>query len=178
MLRPDDIRSTAFKKGLFGYKAADVDSFKDTVFRAYSDLSKDYEETKDKFDKLTKAMEDTRLKLFELENKLQQAENVSTDAGESVEAKKRADQIIKNAEATAADIIAKPKAEAPKVEPEPAKESASSKFFKKADEDVHTAATSNDDDDEIFVGEIEDARKPDRMMIGDGEEEDEGFEFL
>ena len=182
MLRPDDIRSTAFKKGLFGYKAADVDSFKDTVFRAYSDLSKDYEETKDKFDKLTKAMEDTRLKLFELENKLQQAENVSTDAGESV---------IKNAEATAADIIAKakaqseklessakPKAEAPKVEPEPAKESASSKFFKKADEDVHTAATSNDDDDEIFVGEIEDARKPDRMMIGDGEEEDEGFEFL
>ena len=97
MLRPDDIRSTAFKKGLFGYKAADVDSFKDTVFRAYSDLSKDYEETKDKFDKLTKAMEDTRLKLFELENKLQQAENVSTDAGESVEAKKRADQIIKNA---------------------------------------------------------------------------------
>ena len=31
MLRPDDIRSTAFKKGLFGYKAADVDSFKDTV---------------------------------------------------------------------------------------------------------------------------------------------------
>ena len=184
MLRPDDIRSTAFKKGLFGYKAADVDSFKDTVFRAYSDLSKDYEETKDKFDKLTKAMEDTRLKLFELENKLQQA-------GESVEAKKRADQIIKNAEATAADIIAKakaqseklessakPKAEAPKVEPEPAKESASSKFFKKADEDVHTAATSNDDDDEIFVGEIEDARKPDRMMIGDGEEEDEGFEFL
>lgn len=175
MLRPDDIRSTAFKKGLFGYKAADVDSFKDTVFRAYSDLSKDYEETKDKFDKLTKAMEDTRLKLFELENKLQQAENVSTDAGESVEAKKRADQIIKNAEATAADIIAKakaqseklessakPKAEAPKVEPEPAKES----------------ATSNDDDDEIFVGEIEDARKPDRMMIGDGEEEDEGFEFL
>ena len=138
MLRPDDIRSTSFKKGLFGYKAAEVDSFKDTVFRAYSDLSKDYEETKDKFDKLTKAMEDTRLKLFELENKLQQAENVSSDAGESVEAKKRADQIIKNAEATAADIIAKakaqseklentakPKAEAPKAEPEQAKESAS-----------------------------------------------------
>ncbi len=186
MLRPDDIRSTSFKKGLFGYKAAEVDSFKDTVFRAYSDLSKDYEETKDKFDKLTKAMEDTRLKLFELENKLQQAENVSSDAGESVEAKKRADQIIKNAEATAADIIAKAKAQSeklentakPKAEPEKAKESASSKFFKKADEDVHTAATSNEDDDEIFVGEIEDARKPDRMMIGDGEEEDEGFEFL
>ena len=46
MLRPDDIRTTTFKKGLFGYKAAEVDSFKDTVFRAYNDLSKDYEETK------------------------------------------------------------------------------------------------------------------------------------
>ena len=81
MLRPDDIRSTTFKKGLFGYKAAEVDSFKDTVFRAYNDLSKDYEETKEKFDKLTKAMEETRLKLFELENQLQQAENVCQHIG-------------------------------------------------------------------------------------------------
>lgn len=190
MLRPDDIRSTTFKKGLFGYKAADVDSFKDTVFRAYSDLSKDYEETKEKFDKLTKTMEDTRLKLFEMENKLQEAETVSPSEGESVEAQKKAEKIIKDAEATAADIIAKaktqseklgtaakPKAEAPK-QAEPSKETASSKFFKKAEEAAPTAAASNDDDDEIFVGEIEDARKPDRMMIGDGEEEDEGFEFL
>ena len=94
MLRPDDIRSTTFKKGLFGYKAAEVDSFKDTVFRAYNDLSKDYEETKEKFDKLTKAMEETRLKLFELENQLQQAENVSTSAGESVEAHKKVDKMF------------------------------------------------------------------------------------
>ena len=186
MLQPDDIRTTKFKKGLFGYKGAEVDSFKETVFRAYSDLLKDYQDTKDKFDKLTVSMEETRLKLFELENKVQKAESVS-GADDSVEAKRKADQIIKNAEAAAAEIIAKAKAqgeklensvkaEAPKPAEEPAKESASSKFFKK-EEDVHTAAT-NDDDDEIFVGEIEDARKPDRMMIGDGEEEDAGFEFL
>ena len=187
MLQPDDIRTTKFKKGLLGYKAADVDSFKETVFRAYSDLLKDYQDTKDKFEKLTAAMEETRLKLFELENKVQKAESVS-GADDSVEAKRKADQIIKNAEATAAEIIAKAKAqgeklensakaEVPKPTEEPAKESASSKFFKK-EEDVHTAATNDDDDDEIFVGEIEDARKPDRMMIGDGEEEDAGFEFL
>lgn len=185
MLQPDDIRTTKFKKGLLGYKAADVDSFKETVFRAYSDLLKDYQDTKDKFEKLTASMEETRLKLFELESKVQKAESVSGD--DSAEAKRKADQIIKNAEAAAAEIIAKAKAqgeklentakaEAPKPAEEPAKESVSSKFFKK-EEDVHTAAT-NDDDDEIFVGEIEDARKPDRMMIGDGEEEDAGFEFL
>ena len=60
------------------------------------------------------------------------------------------------------------------------KESASSKFFKKAEETAAKPAPAvEEDDDEIFVGEIEDARKPDRMMIGDGEEE-EGldFEFL
>ncbi len=189
MLQPDDIRTTSFKKGLFGYKAAEVDSFKDTVFRAYSDLSKDYKDAQEKLDKLTASMEETRLKLFDAENKLQKAESVSSSAEDNMEAKRKADQIIKNAEAAAADIIAKAKAqseklettvkeEAPKPAEEPVKESASSKFFKKAEEEtVHTSA-ADDDDDEIFVGEIEDARKPDRMMIGDGEEEDAGFEFL
>lgn len=195
MLQPEDIRTTSFKKGLFGYKAADVDSFKDTVFRAYSDLLKDYQETKDKFEKLTATMEETRLKLFELENKVQSAENVTSDDNSA--AKKKADQIIKNAEAAAAEIIAKAKAQSEKLEnpakenavkeapakeapkaAEEQKESASSKFFKK-DEEAQTSFSSNDDDDdEIFVGEIEDARKPERMMIGDGEEEDAGFEFL
>ena len=120
-----------------------------------------------------------------------------------------ADKIIKDAEATAKDIIAKAKAEAeklgktfvkedvkvetkvePKVEPvkepevkvEPVKEeSASSRFFKKAAEEAPAKKpfADEDDDDEIFVGEIEDARKPERMMIGDGEEEEEmDFEFL
>ena len=191
MLQPEDIRTTSFKKGLFGYKAAEVDSFKETVYRAYGDLLKDYEETKNKFEKLTASMEETRLKLFELENKVQNAENVTSDDNSA--AKKKADQIIKNAEAAAAEIIAKAKAqseeienpanfvsakeEAPKAAEEPVKESASSKFFKK-EEGVQTAAANDDDDDEIFVGEIEDARKPERMMIGDGEEEDAGFEFL
>ena len=35
------------------------------------------------------------------------------------------------------------------------------------------------DDDEVFVGEIEDNRKPSKVMIGDGEEEEDAdFEFL
>lgn len=194
MLQAVDIKSQSFKKGLFGYKPAEVENFKDTVYRAYDELNKEHETLKEKYDKLTASMEETRLKLFELENKLQNAENVTSDDNSA--AKKQADQIIKNAEAAAAEIIAKAKAqsskiendtpvketvkEAPKAAPkveEPVKESASSKFFKKVEDDA-PSSIMNDDDDEIFVGEIEDARKPERMMIGDGEEEDADFEFL
>jgi cell division septum initiation protein DivIVA len=146
-------------------------------------------------------LEENRLKIFELENQVQKAENVSS-YGEADS--KRSKQIIEEAQRTAAEIIAKakeesekivgaakgedaPKAETkaePKPEPKaaPAKEaeaeksSAASKFFKQAEE---TASNNSDDDDEIFVGEIEDNRKPNKMMIGDGEEEEDAdFEFL
>ena len=146
-------------------------------------------------EKLNSSLQESRLKMFELENQVAKADHASSF--DDTEAKKKADEIIKNAEAQAAKIIANAKSqsekiendvkvepvkEEPEVEPvkeEPVKESASSRFFKKAEEEVRPAASVNDDDDEIFVGEIEDARKPDRMMIGDGEEEEEAdFEFL
>lgn len=194
MIQPIDIKTQKFKKGLFGYKPVDVDGFVDSVYRAYDELFKENAKLSDNLEKLNASLQENRLKMFELENQVQKMENVSSyDEDDNYEAKKKADEIIKNAEAAAADIIAKAKAQstkfesaaAPKTEsvkpqakPEPAKEepkaSASSKFFKKEE-----AASFADEDDEIFVGEIEDARKPDRMMIGDGEEEEEAdFEFL
>ena len=41
MIQPVDIRSQTFKKGLFGYNKVDVDSFKDTVYKAYEDVIKE-----------------------------------------------------------------------------------------------------------------------------------------
>ena len=38
MIKPIDIKTQKFKKGLFGYKAADVDSFVDSVYRAYEEV--------------------------------------------------------------------------------------------------------------------------------------------
>ncbi|MCM1171943.1 MAG: DivIVA domain-containing protein [Clostridium sp.] len=197
MIQPIDIKTHKFKKGILGYKSADVDSFIDTVYRAYEEIFKENEKLSNDLEKLNASLQDNRLKMFELENRVQNSENVSSH--DNSEAKKQADQIIKNAEKAAADIIAnakkesakyeeapKPKFEEKKVEPvkEEPKESASSRFFKKAEEEVHAAAASSassgmDDDDEVFVGEIEEARKGDRMMIGDGEEEEDmDFEFL
>lgn len=214
MIQPLDIKSQQFKKGLFGYKASDVDSFVNTVYRAYEEIYNENAKLSSDMEKLNDSLQKGRLKIFELENQLNSVENVST-YGDDPAAKKKADDIIKNAEAAAADIIAKAKeqakniesGQATKVEPvkeEPAKEeatstpfkikgqpdkkvtkpveepkeSASSKFFKKAEE-AKAAPAVEDDDDEIFVGEIEDARKPERMMIGDGEEEEDlDFEFL
>lgn len=193
MIQPIDIKTHKFKKGILGYKSADVDSFIDSVYRAYEDIFTENAKLSKDLEKLNASLQDNRLKMFEMENRLQNSENVSSY--DDSEAKKKADQIIKNAEKAAADIIAnakkesakyeeapKPKFEEKKTEPvkEEPKESASSRFFKKAEEEVHAAAASADmDDDEVFVGEIEDARKGDRMMIGDGEEEEDmDFEFL
>ncbi len=197
MIKPIDIKTQKFKKGLFGYKAADVDSFVDSVYRAYEEVYNERNKFEEDLEKLNSSLQENRLKMFELENQVAKADNVSTF--DDTEAKKEAEKIINNAKEQAAKIIANAKAqsekieniasaepvkEEPKVEPvkeEPVKESASSRFFKKAEEEVKPAAasSSDEDDDEIFVGEIEDARKPDRMMIGDGEEEEEAdFEFL
>ncbi len=222
MIEPLDIKSQQFKKAIFGYKASEVDSYVNTVYRAYDDLYKEHEALTKKFNGAETSLQECRLKIFELENQVNQIENVSTyDSEDSSAAKKKADDIIKNAESAAAEIIAKAKeqakkfetgvasakpvaeeskvevkeeakttfsikGQAPKAAPKPAakpveeeiKESASSRFFKKAEEAAPAAATV-EDDDEIFVGEIEDARKPERMMIGDGEEEEDlDFEFL
>lgn len=201
MIQPLDIKNQTFKKGIFGYKTSEVQSFIDTVYRVYDDVLTEKNKLSEKLEKTEETLQTCRLKLFELENELQKVDNVSSDEEDALEAKKKADDIIKNAEKAAAEIIAKAKEQSEKIEnssakksapaaepvkeepkmslktEEPAKESASSKFFKKTTEE--TSVTSSDDDDEIFVGEIEDARKPDRMMIGDGEEEaDMDFEFL
>jgi cell division initiation protein len=137
-----------------------------------------------------------------MENELQKMDN-DTSEEDRLAAQKKAEDIIKNAEKAAAEIIARAKSESdkienaakatespkpepkaePKVEPEAPKsepkESASARFFKKSEDEAPKPAASDEDDDEIFVGEIEDARKPDRMMIGDGEEEEDmDFEFL
>ncbi len=194
MIQPIDIKTKKFKKGILGYKSADVDDFINTVYRAYEDVYNENAKLSDNLDKLNASLQENRLKMFDLESKVQKMENVSSYDEDDSEAKKKADDIIKNAEKTAAEIIANAKNEskkfetgtaAPKpekkVEPvkeEPVKESASSRFFKKVEEEAPVSSASGDDD-EIFVGEIEDSRKPDRMMIGDGEEEEDmDFEFL
>lgn len=210
MIQPLDIKSQSFKKGLFGYKASEVDSYVNTVYRAYDDLFKENETLTKKLNGAESSLQEARLKIFDLENQVNKIENVSTYGDDdNAEAKKKADQIIKNAEAAAADIIAKAKEQSKKIEdgaaeaeepakeekkpmftvkndssktgpkPQEEKETASSRFFKKAEDATPKATSVVEDDDEIFVGEIEDARKPDRMMIGDGEEEEDlDFEFL
>ena len=196
MIQPIDIQTKKFKKGLFGYKPGEVDEFVLSTFRAYEEIFNENKKLKDSNTKLNAVVEESRLKIFDLENQIQKGENATDMDGGTEAAKLKADEIIRNAEAQAAKIISNAKAQsetiesgAASVKPEPKaapkaapkaeepKASASSRFFKKAEEPK--VAVVDDDDDEIFVGEIEESRKPDRMMIGDGDEETEDdFEFL
>ena len=192
MIQPIDIQTKKFKKGLLGYKPGEVDEFILSTFRAYEEIFNENKKLKESNTKLNSVVEESRLKIFDLENQLQKSENATDYDGSTEAAKLKADEIIRNAEAQAAKIISNAKtqsesieaaAEAPKAEPKAApkveepKQTASSRFFKKAEEPA--AAPADEDDDEIFVGEIEESRKPDRMMIGDGDEDSEDdFEFL
>ena len=176
MLQPSDIRTRVFKKGIFGYKPADVDSFKEEVLRAYEETFSENTGMKDKLAKLNAAVEENRLKMFDLEKKLKKAEEDLAEKKEELKAAKAAN----NKGGAAPKFKPQPKAEAPKAEEAP-KAAASSKFFKKAEEPAKPAASSSndDDDEEIFTGEIEERAKPERMMIGDGEEDgDDDFEFM
>lgn len=112
MIQPIDIKTHKFKKGIFGYKSADVDSFIDSVYRAYEDVFKENEKLSKDLEKLNASLQDNRLKMFEMENRIQNSENVSSY--DDSEAKRKADQIIKNAEKAAADIIANAKKESAK----------------------------------------------------------------
>ncbi len=150
MIQPSDIRATSFKKGLFGYKAADVDSYVSTVANAYEEAFKENAKLKEENERLNKVIADNNLKIFELEKKL---------AGDDKKEEKADNKNAKKADAKKDDKK---------------DSSATSKFFKQAEE-----TTVIGDDDEVFVGEIEEARKPNKAMIGDGEEgEGDDFEFL
>ena len=170
MIQPLDIKTQKFKKGLFGYKAGDVDEFINTVYRAYEEAFNENAKLKEENDKLNKVIEENRLKIYELEKQVQE---VNAKAAPKKEEPKKA----------------APKKEEPKkgakFEDVPLKDSgikdgkkndsAASKFIKQAEE----TTVIGGDDDEVFVGEIEEARKPGKAMIGDGEEgEGDDFEFL
>ncbi len=192
MMQPMDIKSQSFGTGLFGYKKSDVDQYVDTVYRAYDELFTENKKLREEKDKLNKVIEENRVKLFELENNGGGA--VDTKAAEAekeriiAEARKTAAEII-NAAKSEGDKIAgagaatasgfddvKPAEDAPKEESKlkmSDDSSATSKFFQQSNDDVFG------DGDDVFVGEIEDNRKPNKVMIGDGEEEGaDDFEFL
>lgn len=194
MMQPMDIKSQSFGKGLFGYKKTDVDQYVDTVYRAYDELFTENKKLREERDKLNKVIEENRVKMFELENK-------ASGKVDTSEAEKEKEKIIAEARQAAADIIDSAKSEGDKLagtaetksadaafeeikSDDTAKDdkikmsgdngSAASKFFEESSNDVFGG-----DDDDVFVGEIEDNRKPNKVMIGDGEEEGaDDFEFL
>ena len=84
MMQPTDIKSHNFGKGLFGYKKTDVDQYVDTVYRAYDELFTENKNLREEKERLNKVIEESNLKIFELENKLN-----GKDSVEAADKKKR-----------------------------------------------------------------------------------------
>ena len=196
MMQPIDIKTQNFGKGLFGYKKSDVDQYVDTVYRAYDELFTENKNLRDEKDRLNKVIEENRLKIFELENNQSgsaapKGPESASDAFETIKEEAKASDpvtetlsqddpfsdlsmefqdIPKNDEKKEEAVEEKKGEAADKAE---SKDSATSKFFQQSNDDVFG------DGDDVFVGEIEDNRKPSKVMIGDGEEEGaDDFEFL
>ena len=177
MMQPMDIKSQSFGTGLFGYKKADVDQYVDTVYRAYDELFTENKNLRDERDRLNKAVEEANVKVFELQSKADGVVDTS-------EAEKERDRIIAEARKEAAAILANAKENSDSIagvgtgasdKASGDSSSATSQFFKDSSNDN----IFGDDGDDVFVGEIEDNRKPNKVMIGDGEEEGaDDFEFL
>ena len=176
MMQPMDIKSQSFGTGLFGYKKADVDQYVDTVYRAYDELFTENKNLRDERDRLNKAVEEANVKVFELQSKADGVVDTS-------EAEKERDRIIAEARKEAAAILANAKENSDSIagvgsgaseKASGDSSSATSQFFKDSSNDN----IFGDDGDDVFVGEIEDNRKPNKVMIGDGEEEGaDDFEF-
>ena len=93
MLTPLDIQNKEFKKAFNGYSMQEVEDFLNLVIDGYEKLFKDNMESKDKITKL----EETLNQYKSIENTLQSTLVVAQTAGE---------QVQKNAEEKAANIIA------------------------------------------------------------------------
>ena len=169
MIQPLDIKTQKFKKGLFGYKPGDVDEFVSTVARAYEEAFNENAKLKEENERLNKVVGDNNLKIHELEKQLQSS---TKDSPKKEAPKKEGKEEPKKGGSKFEDV---PLKDSGIKDGKKKDDSAASKFIKQAEETTVVGG----DDDEVFVGEIEEARKPGKAMIGDGEEgEGDDFEFL
>jgi DivIVA domain len=179
MMQPTDIRSHNFGKGLFGYKKTDVDQYVDTVYRAYDELFTENKKLRDEKEALVKEL---NMLKYEMEKSgsddSAKAEPAKEEKKEEVKTETKVEDPFEDVfEDTSSSSNGKIKMTSSKKDDEAEKkedESATSKFFQQDSSDDIFGG----DGDDVFVGEIEEARKPNKVMIGDGEEESDDFEFL
>jgi DivIVA domain-containing protein len=171
MIQPLDIKTQKFKKGLFGYKPGEVDEFMSTVSRAYEEAFNENAKLKEENERLNKVIEENRLKIHELE-KQANGDGAKKDDKKKEDPKKAAPKKDDKKGGKFEDV---PLKDSGIKDGKKKEDSATSKFIKQAEE----TTVAGGDDDEVFVGEIEEARKPGKVMIGDGEEgQGDDFEFL
>ena len=204
MMTKDQIESKTFKKGLFGYNKDEVNSFLRTMAEEYGDLQTKYAALESENEVSKKSLMENSVKIYELEKQLEQAAPGSkkkanevianakaelaklkdemetlksgssakvAEAAEKVEAAVEADPITKlKMKSQGGDAPQKLKM-TPKstqtAEPKPAA------FTGKS-----AQAAQEEEEEELIVGEVEEGVNRNQVLIGDGDEGDDDFEFL
>ena len=199
MLTKESIEEKTFKKGLFGYNKDEVNSFMREVSDEFASLQAKYDAAVAENELAQNSLRENSVKIYELEKQLEQAapgskkeqNAANSEANKIINDAKKANggTVTATASTTASSInedaleadpitklkmksqtTAEPQKLKMKPKEEPKEESKPQAFAGKS-------AVTEDEEDEVIVGEIEEGVKRNQVLIGDGDEDDD-FEFL
>lgn len=113
MITPVDIQNKEFATGAFGYKKSEVDDFLSLVETEFETLYKQNIALNDKINMLTEAVKEYKAMETALQNTIVTAQNVASEV--EATARLKAENIVKEAENKAADIMLNAKAQVSEV---------------------------------------------------------------
>ena len=190
MLTKESIEEKTFKKGLFGYNKDEVNSFMREVSDEFASLQAKYDAAVAENELAQNSLRDNSVKIYELEKQLEQAapgskkeQNAANSEANKIinDAKKRANEVLSNAKSE----LAKLKAEMEELKADGGTVTATASTTASSINEEESkpqafagkSAVTEDEEDEVIVGEIEEGVKRNQVLIGDGDEDDD-FEFL
>ena len=191
-----NMRAQQFGKGLFGLKKYEVYTFLREAETDFKTLRSESEELAEQVESITKVSQENQLKCFNLQKEIDELKAAVKEAEERAD---KAEAEVAKAQAAvkaaqAAKAAPKPQAKpgakpapgqapkaAPKPQPKPKPQPAPApKAAPKPQPKPQPAAMyDEEDDDDVFSGEVEDNVKvSNAFRIGNDDDEDAGFDFL
>lgn len=185
-----------FGKGLFGLKKDEVYNFLREAETDFKTLRSESEELAEQVESITKVSQENQLKCFNLQKEIDELKAAVKEAEERADKAEaevaKAQAAVKAAQAAKAAPKPKPGVKPapgqaskaapkpqPKPKPQPAPAPKAAPKPQPKPKPQPAAMYDEDDDDDVFSGEVEDNVKvSNAFRIGNDDDEDAGFDFL